>query len=58
MATWATCAECDGTGEVLCLACLGVGEEPDEDGISCVVCIGDGINACEPCDGAGGWFDE
>lgn len=58
MARWTTCAECEGKCEVLCLRCLGIGEDPDEDGVACVDCLGEGTSVCEPCDGVGGWFTE
>jgi hypothetical protein len=58
MPHWMTCAACDGKGDELCLRCLGVGEEPDEDGVACIDCIGEGIDECDSCDGIGGWYNE
>jgi hypothetical protein len=43
---------------VVCLRCLGVGEEPDEDGVACIDCIGEGADDCDSCDGIGGWYNE
>jgi len=58
MARWSVCGACDGEGELVCLSCLGVGEDCDKDGLACLDCLGDGVLDCEQCDGAGGWFDE
>ena len=58
MPKWAGCTSCDDTGELVCIECLGVGEHPDEDGVICDWCLGDGVTQCDNCDGAGGWYEE
>ncbi len=58
MAYWVNCTACETTGEELCIECLGVGEDPDEDGTICTWCLGDGVTQCGKCTGEQGWYAE
>ncbi len=58
MPNWIACVACDSSGVVVCLRCLGIGEDPDEDGKACIDCLGDGEFDCDSCDNVGGWYNE
>lgn len=45
-----TCTNCEGTGDVECLACDGEGVA---EGVECALCAGTGLVRCAECQGTG-----
>ena len=47
------CPDCDGSGQIRCTACKGLGVDRKDPLENCRYCWGKGTVACEGCKGAG-----